>query len=521
MPWALPPPIIVGVATRPSSARQSLHSSLPFPANLLRLPPSAPSDEQLLAVLDRMGYRGRLLAEIEDHWTFIDTPDGALFQQGLSLVDSKRRGRRYLATPHRNAHPPSGGREAIGLKGMLAHLQPTAPQLYCELREKRYRLGNSTGRAMRLSLLALGLRDPYDRVPEAGLRLLALDHEEAVPAVDREYFALLLAERFGCEALGTSMLEEALLTLQLPLPGAPLPNEWRVTRDDTLATACRKLIAGQRYKLEANLPGALHDLDPEFLHALRVAIRRLRHALRLFSPLLDPERLRPHREALAAAAIRSGELRDTDLFLSRLAAQRRRLPASRQLYDRILDSFAPRRAAMLARLREELDSQRFAELRDSRAWPEGGAEPASRAWLPDSPIEPFARARIRASLRRLHGWLDGPTDQLSDEDLHRIRILCRRLRYTLEFFRGLASPRSIRLIERCTEIQDCLGAYRDAAIARDLLAALSGEPSFAAPPFGRQIGALIALQEEGRAAERARFSRLWSDFGAHLRRSER
>ena len=70
----------------------------------------------------------------------------------------------------------------------------------------------------------------------------------------------------------------------------------------------------------------------------------------------------------------------------------------------------------------------------------------------------------------------------NDEELHRLRIQCKKLRYSIQFFANLFPPRKINtLVEQLKKVQDMLGSYNDLSIqvrylievAKDLPANLS------------------------------------------------
>src|SRR5208337_3814895 len=85
--------------------------------------------------------------------------------------------------------------------------------------------------------------------------------------------------------------------------------------------ACRRIFQGEAWKMRGNLRGAIHDLDPEFVHDLRVATRRARSALRLFSRILDPGEGSAFADDLGWIARLLGATRDLDVFMARLEEQ--------------------------------------------------------------------------------------------------------------------------------------------------------------------------------------------------------
>src|SRR5208283_6239280 len=118
------------------------------------------------------------------------------------------------------------------------------------------------------------------------------------PSTASAYFSSLLQARLDFRPARTPIVSKGLSLLGLALPGAPLPAEFRVSPLDTISRACSRVFRGEAWRMRANARGAIHDLHPEFVHDLRVATRRARSALRLFSRLIDPVDLRPFADEL-------------------------------------------------------------------------------------------------------------------------------------------------------------------------------------------------------------------------------
>jgi len=186
--------------------------------------------------------------------------------------------------------------------------------------------------------------------------------------------------------------------------------------------------------MAANVGGAIEARDPEYLHQLRVGIRRLRTVLRVFKARRLERRLRKRTKALGVA-------RDWDVFVERFGKGKAR-----------------RRAAQ-ARCREALSSAEFrAFFVETQHW----ARASSR---PDG--EPLVAFAIRA-LDRLHRKVlqrARVVDWRKPKRRHAVRIAVRRLRYGCDFF----SPcfRDVRrYLHGLADLQDLLGDLNDIAVAR-------------------------------------------------------
>ena len=132
-----------------------------------------------------------------------------------------------------------------------------------------------------------------------------------------------------------------------------------------------------------------------------------------------------------------------------------------------------------------------------------------------APAAPFARRRIDKAFKKLSPWIGIPADGLSDTELHRVRILFKRLRYTCEFFRHLPAMDLGSLIGTFVSYQDCLGLHQDAATAIRLLTDLLGGLGPRDGGVLLPMGALLQVQREIQRAQRQKFERRW-DLAAEL-----
>lgn len=246
------------------------------------------------------------------------------------------------------------------------------------------------------------------------------------------------------------------------------------------AQAFAAIAHGCAQQLAANAPGAVAANGEEYVHQMRVALRRLRSALRLFKqdlPLDFTERIAPELKWLGALL---GELRDYDVLLTEtLPGLLRENPQSRAGASerRIAAAVAPRHDAAMAKMRRALRSRRYtALLRDLadtclrlQQMPAPGAGKRS-------PLRGFAADRLGRAQRKLHVTTD-ELSRMTPQERHRIRIAAKRLRYTVDFFSSLFPIRAAaRYARHLADLQDALGKLNDQAVAGQLLASLELSP---------------------------------------------
>ena len=203
--------------------------------------------------------------------------------------------------------------------------------------------------------------------------------------------------------------------------------------------------------------------DPQALHDVRVALRRLRSWLKAYRPVLDDTVTRKSRRAFARLAHATNAARDTEVALAWLEAQRE-LPVAaarghRELVDRMTDErmqsahavdefLAARLPRAMRRLERQLGSY----------W--------LRVPVDGAPSEPPMH-ELTARLLRLHAkrFARAVKRARAAHDVgaaHRARIAAKRLRYLLEPLD--ADARAADLIGRLTELQDRLGEFHDAQL---------------------------------------------------------
>jgi len=243
-----------------------------------------------------------------------------------------------------------------------------------------------------------------------------------------------------------------------------------LTADCPPLAAFRKIALACLEHQQRNLDGALSSDDPEFIHQMRVATRRLRAAVRLFAPHLPPdfagELLPPLRQLME----RLGRARDLDVLLAEIS-----MPVMRALPDE------PRLAALVGAVTDRQYAAREAALRHLRSAAHGRLMLLAIALLHglDGPAAETLAAFATGRLKRLRRKVLALAEAASSDDpasLHRLRIGIKRLRYALEFFAPLASGRALpRLLRSLGALQDELGQLNDLANAGVLLMHCAGD----------------------------------------------
>jgi inorganic triphosphatase YgiF len=470
-----------------------------------------PEDGSLELPLDTlagMGYTARLRKKTEDRLTFFDTHDGAFMKKGFAVTRSESSGLWRLREDGDVVAEEAGAPSSVPLEGPIGSAlgtipadHPTIPILDAELVQSDFGIAGVGSDPVRVRVRRWTVRSPLQPVPPATLLRISASG----PDITLAYFASLL-ERLGFRPSREPLLEKSLSLLGVSAPGAGVPGPLRVGEADSVAEACRKIFAGEAWRMGMNARGAIRDLHPEFVHDLRVATRRARSACRLFGSILAPAELQALREELRWIAGLLGAVRDLDVLAARLDTQLKLTGSPAGFSGQVREGLRARRSRALAELVPALESGRFSALRQMLDAPRdtdfiGG----------DPPAGGFARRRIDKVFRKLSPWIDRPADGLSDPELHRLRILFKRLRYTCEFFRPLLGAEAESLINSFVAFQDCLGLHQDATTAIRILGEMLAEVPLAerTEEMLLSMGSLLQIQRDIQKAQRDKFTRRW------------
>jgi CHAD domain-containing protein len=228
--------------------------------------------------------------------------------------------------------------------------------------------------------------------------------------------------------------------------------------------------------------------EPDAVHQMRVASRRLRSTLRSFGQILCQDATSGLAAELKWLGGVLGSARDGEVLDAHLRSTLRRAPVELRIGPveaRIQGHFASVSAAARTELLAALDSDRYFSLLDDLDRLLAEPPLTAEAARPPADVLPAAprRARRQAKRRMRRAWR-APVGQPRDEALHRARKSARRARYAAEAMTPVIGGKAARFAKRMKKVQSVLGEHQDAVIAaaaaRDLGigAHLAGENAF-------------------------------------------
>jgi len=258
-------------------------------------------------------------------------------------------------------------------------------------------------------------------------------------------------------------------------PGVPAEIESLLTNvvlgSDLVQVPTRSADPDVR-RLEAHLGEQRHALvkydvgvriasDPESLHQLRVASRRIRAFLAVGRALVDEEWARELTDGMRALGRASTDARDIDILLEKVRDRSRSFdPRDQDSAETLLRALEEDRRALQHALIDVLNSGLHRRVLDRLALP---AVPA--------PVPPARRLDQLAAreLRRLVARVRRLGKRPGDRQLHDLRIKVKRVRYATELGGAPADKRARRVIKAATRMQDVLGEHQDAVVGEERL----------------------------------------------------
>jgi CHAD domain-containing protein len=276
----------------------------------------------------------------------------------------------------------------------------------------------------------------------------------------------------------------------------------------------RLVLANLAEAIAVNLPGTIDDIDPEFLHDLRVAVRRSRSVLRHGRKVLPPDLLAWAEPALRSLGTLTGPLRDLDVQVIE--------------WDDMASMLGAEQADALAPVRAQLDVDRHAaheqlaaDLRsaDVRALLERWTATVVAPFAGDGPrgsdpIVDVVSWRIKKAHRRMVRHGRAITPDTPGEQVHQVRKDAKQLRYLLECFAGLLPDAGRKaFVKRLKKLQDVLGAHQDAEVHGPNLRLLAERlPSTTGAATYLAVGQLVEHTERRRRSARNAFAERFAEF---------
>lgn len=414
--------------------------------------------------------------------TYYDTPDLALYRRSLTLRIRKE-GRRYVQTLKEGNPSVASGFGRLEWQAPVARLSPdlSAPDFLPRLgdldgalhpvftsrvRRLSCRLHPMPGTTIELCCDQGQIEAPNGaRLPICEIELeLKQGQTQALFAVARalNQQALLRLEMRSKSARGYALIENADFSGVVPQRHPRTALDGDMSAEAALGAVVRHCLQ----HLLVNDPAALSG-QSEGVHQMRVALRRLRAALKLFKAMIPDDQ-----RAWAVGEIKwitrsLGSVRNWDVFAELLEPVREAFAADRDL-SALSQAVADRQRLGHEEMRRVLLSSRYTDFAlqlltwaDTRNWRRPAVAEMPAGLL--SPIGELAPALLRRRYRKVRNLVK-TLDIALPEQRHRLRIALKELRYAVDFLAPIYDAKTARrYVKRLGRLQDDLGLLQDIA----------------------------------------------------------
>ena len=286
-------------------------------------------------------------------------------------------------------------------------------------------------------------------------------------------FARAMEEEFGLRPATVSKYELGLLAKGLDPEGDLDLGPVAVKKNLSVGEVAFRALRRQFATMRAHEGGTRLGEDPEELHDMRVATRRIRSALKFFEDAL-PEEAGHFREELKFFAGVLGEVRDLDIQIALLRTWVSKAEeGDRESLSKAVDVLEKRRAAAREDLLEALNSGRYERLESSFA-----------DFLQRGPVaggyadEPVRAVALDLLSQPHHKWRKAAerVNETSHPEYHDLRKKGKRFRYALECLSGVYGENTTgKIVRPLKDLQDKLGRHQDLIVSGHLLKQLATE----------------------------------------------
>ena len=269
-----------------------------------------------------------------------------------------------------------------------------------------------------------------------------------------------------------------------PEPGAPETSgpaqPWNKVRELALKQLDRFM------SLE---PKVLRGDDPDAIHDLRVASRRLQQVLDLLYPGSRHGAMGKLRRRIRRSRRALGDVRNADVQLERVhQILARKRSARREAWEAVRDYMVDHRSEEFAKAVRKLSRQNLAvfyiHLKDFLTRDDGEQQPHPTYITSDGDearTESF-ETRVSRSLAAVWQAFEAKVAESHRDSqaavIHGVRIAAKRLRYLVEVLYELKTPGSSETLAWLRRLQELLGDWHDLEVLEQMLVAMVARPAY-------------------------------------------
>jgi CHAD domain-containing protein len=438
--------------------------------------------------------------------THLDTVDGRLDKASVDLAHLPRRRRIVAVTAGRQIEQPLTGSwprlatdlpagDVVDLVAPSAWIRALIPYATTQADTVTYAIRNSDGKTVvRVHWTTGELTKPAAVAlpPRVGIETLRGYRSEAAQVRK----ALLKRTPL------TESDESWFATVRgLPALRPPVTQRFGMRPDQAADFAVADALLGYLAELDATVDGIVADIDTEYLHDFRVAVRRTRSVLKMLGDVLPPglaEQMAPEFRWLGDITTPT---RDLDVYLLELDSL-----AATVTHPDDLASFGAyvleQRTGAAKELARGLRSKRYTDLVST--WRSALAEVIAHPSHADMTASALAVERLHTVFRKCQKRAAKITAESESELVHDLRKSCKEMRYLMEVFKPLCDKTAYKnVLADFKELQDLLGEFQDGEVQAAALRQFAQEMVDAGRVDANAILAMGELSGKFEARQRA------------------
>jgi CHAD domain-containing protein len=493
----------------------------------VRLPDEYERDQIDQLLVDKFAFV--VEAPVTKKWTFFDTFDWRLFNRSLALRYSDQELILDQLTSGETIDRLSGvsalefardlPESALGKRlNAISKMRALLPLAEMQTSSKIYRILNRDEKTVaRIVTTEAQMRDD-------GKDPVLAVYVTLQPVRGYPRYARQLRKHLGYTGLETSLIEDLYLSALERAGNDPGSYSGKLDlrlKPKKRSDASTKVILRRLLEImKANEAGIKADIDTEFLHDYRIAVRRTRSALSQIRNVFPADITEYFKKEFRTLGRRTNELRDLDVYLLTENEFQARLPeVMREDIVPLFDYLRVQREQALEEVVLGLSSDQYARVLVE--WEGFLNRPAPKKPVAANAtvlIVELAQKRIYKRYRRVIKNGDYILTHTQDELLHALRIECKKLRYLLEFFSSLFPRKKMaRLIKQLKKLQDNLGEFSDLSVQQEYLMHMAEELPLDDPRSRKALVATGYLVENlgyKKKAVKANFAKIFEDFAS-------
>lgn len=383
--------------------------------------------------------------------------------------------------------------------------------------ETAYRILNQDEKTVcRLVLEAIYPRKREDQPPVASL--LTIHPVRGYLKAEKQLITLFLENKF--EPCDGELIPHTLIAVGQE-PGS-YSAKLTIDLNPTMRadTATNIILRYMLQIMKMNESYVKQDVDTEFLHDFRVAVRRTRSALSQVKSVFPEEETDRFKQDFKFIGQLSNQLRDLDVYLLAEEDYKAQLPDFLKAdIHPLFEYLQSKRDEALQAVVTGLESAEYQHIiQDWELFLEEPPKDDKTAVNAAMPILKLAKKRIYKRYQRIIEEGNVILVDNQDEFLHELRIECKKLRYLMEFFASLFPPQKIsRLIRQLKRLQNNLGDFNDFCVQEEYLLHVAREMPLrtkAARDALIGIGCLVGTLHQRREEVKSEFADTFGRFAS-------